>query len=116
MAVALKQVSEVPRPPSELNPAVPKALDAVVLKAMAKDPANQFQSADEFAAGLTEAERNPSVAPVETASFAPVPVATPETAKPAAAEPAAAPPPPAPREDEGGESGEGGGGGRSSPY
>jgi beta-lactam-binding protein with PASTA domain len=101
VAVALKQVSEVPRPPSELNPAVPKALDAVVLKAMAKDPANRFQSADEFDAALTEAERNPSVAPVETASFAPVPVATPETADPAGAAPAAAPPPPAaPREDE----------------
>jgi serine/threonine protein kinase/beta-lactam-binding protein with PASTA domain len=96
VAVALKQVSEVPRPPSELNPAVPTALDAVVLKAMSKDPANRFQSADEFDAALTEAERNPSVPPVETASFTPVPVATPETA-----EPSAAPPPPAPpREDE----------------
>ena len=101
VAVALKQVSEVPRPPSELNPAVPKALDAVVLKAMAKDPANRFQSADEFDAALTEAERNPSGAPVETASFAPVPVATPETAEPAAAAPAESPPPPgAPREEE----------------
>ena len=101
VAVALKQVSEVPRPPSELNPAVPKALDAVVLKAMAKDPANRFQSADEFDAALTEAERNPSGAPVETASFAPVPVATPDTAEPAAAAPAEAPPPPgAPREEE----------------
>jgi eukaryotic-like serine/threonine-protein kinase len=96
VAVALKQVSEFPRTPSELNPAVPTALDAVVLKAMSKDPANRFQSADEFDAALTEAERNPSVPPVETASFAPVPVATPETA-----EPSAAPPPPAPpREDE----------------
>jgi eukaryotic-like serine/threonine-protein kinase len=101
VAVALKQVSEVPRPPSELNPAVPKALDAVVLKAMAKDPANRFQSADEFDAALTEAERNPSGAPVETASFAPVLVATPETAEPAGAVPAEAPPPPgAPRQDE----------------
>jgi eukaryotic-like serine/threonine-protein kinase len=98
VAVALKQVSEVPRAPSELNPAVPKALDAVVLKSMAKDPANRFQTADEFDAALTEAERNPAVAPVETASFAPVPVATPETGEPAAAEPAAARPPPvAPR-------------------
>jgi beta-lactam-binding protein with PASTA domain len=96
VAVALKQVSEFPRTPSELNPAVPTALDAVVLKAMSKDPANRFQSADEFDAALTEAERNPSVPPVETASFAPVPVATPETA-----EPSGAPPPPAPpREDE----------------
>ena len=46
---------------------------------------------------------NPPSRRSRTASFAPVPVATPETAEPAAAEPAAAPPPPAaPREDEAG--------------
>ena len=50
VAVALKQVSEQPRPPSQLNPQVSPALDAVVLRALAKDPANRFQSADEFLA------------------------------------------------------------------
>ena len=48
VTVALKQVSERPRPPSELNPQVSRALDAVVLKALAKDPANRFVSAEEF--------------------------------------------------------------------
>jgi beta-lactam-binding protein with PASTA domain/tRNA A-37 threonylcarbamoyl transferase component Bud32 len=60
VTVALKQVSERPRPPSELNPAVSRALDAVVLKALAKDPANRFASAEEFLAALGEAQADPS--------------------------------------------------------
>jgi beta-lactam-binding protein with PASTA domain/predicted Ser/Thr protein kinase len=60
VAVALKQISERPRPPSELNPAVPPALDAVVLRALAKDPANRFASAAEFLHALDAAESDPS--------------------------------------------------------
>jgi eukaryotic-like serine/threonine-protein kinase len=60
VAVALKQISETPRRPSELNPQVPPALDAVVMRALAKDPANRFQSADEFIAALDAAEVDPS--------------------------------------------------------
>jgi serine/threonine-protein kinase len=60
VSVALKQVSERPRPPSELNPSVSRALDAVVLKALAKDPSNRFASADEFLAALDAAEADPS--------------------------------------------------------
>jgi eukaryotic-like serine/threonine-protein kinase len=92
VAVALKQVSEAPRPPSELNPAVPRALDAVVLRALAKDPANRFSSADEFEAALDAAERNPAAAPFETAVFGIPPVAPPDSAE--ARE--AVPPPEAP--------------------
>ncbi len=63
VAVALKQVSEAPRAPSQLNPRIPAALDAVVLRALAKDPANRYQTADEFSAALTAAEADPNAAP-----------------------------------------------------
>ena len=69
VSVALKQVSERPRPPSQLNPAVPPALDAVVLKALAKDPANRYATADEFLAALDEAEANPYAASGTTAAY-----------------------------------------------
>jgi eukaryotic-like serine/threonine-protein kinase len=52
VAIAFKQVSAQPRPPSEVNPTVPPALDAVVLRALAKDPAQRFADADEFIAAL----------------------------------------------------------------
>ena len=60
VAVALKQISEQPRPPSEINPEVSPALDAVVLKSLAKDPAFRFQTADEFRAALDAAEADPT--------------------------------------------------------
>jgi serine/threonine-protein kinase len=101
VAVALKQVSEVPRRPSELNPAVPRALDAVVLKALAKDPTNRFRSADEFGAALDGAEANPAVAPFDTAVFGAAPVAVPDGTEVRGAPPEAPPEgPPETPEDE----------------
>lgn len=73
VAVALKQVSEAPRPPSEHNPKVLPALDAVVLTALAKDPANRFASAAEFIRALDAAEADPGVTTATTA-YAPVAV------------------------------------------
>jgi serine/threonine-protein kinase len=35
-------------PPSSLNPQIPQSLDGIVLHALAKDPANRFQTAQEF--------------------------------------------------------------------
>ena len=55
VTIALKQVSEEPLPPRQRNPAVPPALDAVVLRALQKDPADRFQDADEFIAALEAA-------------------------------------------------------------
>jgi serine/threonine-protein kinase len=55
VAIAFKQVSAEPLPPSALNPALPAALDAIVLRALAKDPAQRFADADEFIAALQQA-------------------------------------------------------------
>lgn len=63
VTVAMKQVTEAPLPPSALNPQVPPALDAVVLRALAKDPADRFASADEFLEALERAEADPQGAP-----------------------------------------------------
>ena len=59
VTVALKQVSEEPVPPMQLNPEIPPALDAVVLRAMEKDPARRFQDADEFIVALEAARTDP---------------------------------------------------------
>jgi eukaryotic-like serine/threonine-protein kinase len=56
VAIAFKQVSAAPRPPSELNPSLPPSLDAVVLRALAKDPIERYADDDELIAAL-EAER-----------------------------------------------------------
>ncbi|CCH27356.1 Stk1 family PASTA domain-containing Ser/Thr kinase [Actinosynnema sp. NPDC047251] len=52
VAVAYQHVREDPKPPSSLNAKVTPALDAIVLKAMAKGPANRYQSAAEMRADL----------------------------------------------------------------
>ena len=52
VAVAYQHVSETPVPPSEVNPQVPRALDALVLRALAKDPFQRFQDAVQFREAL----------------------------------------------------------------
>ena len=70
VAVALKQVSEQPRRPSAINPNVPPALDAVVMRALAKDPEARFVDADAFLKALDAAERAPDTPrPEDTAAF-----------------------------------------------
>jgi len=55
VTIALKQVSVQPTPPSQLYPQVSPALDAVVMCALAKDPAQRFAGADELIAALQQA-------------------------------------------------------------
>lgn len=46
--IMLAQVNTIPPPPSALNPQIPREFDKVVLTAMAKEPNQRFQTADEF--------------------------------------------------------------------
>jgi eukaryotic-like serine/threonine-protein kinase len=68
VSIAVRHVSEPPIPPAEVNPAVPPALDAVTMRALAKAPEDRFQDADAFIAAL-QAARD---APMEATAYAPV--------------------------------------------
>ena len=52
VSVAYKHVQEHPTPVREQNRSVPVPLEAVTMKALAKNPANRYASADELAADL----------------------------------------------------------------
>jgi serine/threonine-protein kinase len=82
VAVAMKQVSQTPQRPSSINPQVSPALDAVVMRALEKEPGERFQSADAFIAALDAAMRDPGAPAGGTAAFAALPpvVAVPEEA------------------------------------
>jgi serine/threonine-protein kinase len=73
VAIALRHLSEPPRPPSTLVSSISPNLDAIVLRALAKDPANRFADADDFLAALAgERERLRAEDGSKTASFAPM--------------------------------------------
>jgi eukaryotic-like serine/threonine-protein kinase len=70
------QVQQLPRPPIELRADLPAALNEIILLAMAKEPAQRFQSADAFRKALSsvrgELERaGAAVAAARTATNAP---------------------------------------------
>jgi ligand-binding sensor domain-containing protein/tRNA A-37 threonylcarbamoyl transferase component Bud32 len=96
LAVALMHMYNPLRPPRQLNPNIPESIERIILRAMAKDPSDRFQTASEMAEALhqalTELSRLTTVLPTaaaEATSDAPTGVATP----PATPQPA---PPPQP--------------------
>jgi serine/threonine-protein kinase len=52
VAIAYKQVHESPVPPRQINPSVPPALEAIILKCLAKNPVNRYPSAEDLRADL----------------------------------------------------------------
>jgi serine/threonine-protein kinase len=53
----MKHLSAVPEPPSKKRPDVPRGLDLAVIRALAKDPDDRFQSAEEMDAELARIEQ-----------------------------------------------------------
>lgn len=70
LAVALMHLNDPLPPPRTVRPGIPESLERVVLKAMAKDPDQRFQSAGEMEQALKQAlreiERGPSTARLAT--------------------------------------------------
>ena len=73
-AIAAQHQQQPPQPPSDLRPDIPAWLDAVVLRALAKQPAERFPSAGAMRAALldgTPAETNQPTRPVAATTPAP---------------------------------------------
>jgi serine/threonine-protein kinase len=81
VAVAYQHVREDPVPPSRIEPDVSASVDAIILKALAKNPANRYQSASDLRADIERAlaGRPVEATPVltdDTAMFMPPPATT----------------------------------------
>jgi len=82
VAIALRHLSEPPRPPSALVPSISPSLNAIVMRALEKNPEHRFADADEFLAALEhERERLRREDGSHTAALAPI---TPMAVLPAA--------------------------------
>ena len=67
--IAMKHLSQTPQPPSALRPEVPRDLDYVVLRALAKDPAERYRTAEDMDSDLERIARGIGVS-AETAEAA----------------------------------------------
>lgn len=54
VSVAMKQVNELPVPPRELNPDIDPSFEAIIMKAMAKNPAERFATAKDMRLALND--------------------------------------------------------------
>jgi eukaryotic-like serine/threonine-protein kinase len=59
--IAMKHLTAVPDPPSKLRRDIPHDLDAIVMRALAKDPEQRYGSAEEMDADLARVARGVSV-------------------------------------------------------
>ena len=63
VAVAIQHIKSIPVPPRDLNPDVPRALEAITMKAMAPELAQRYASAEEMLDDLKEFRKNPDFQP-----------------------------------------------------
>lgn len=79
-SVALMHIQETPKPPMEMNEAVPQRLNDIILKAMEKKKEDRFQSCQEFLDALKKLNEPeaPVVAEVETVDLSKMKAENPE--------------------------------------
>lgn len=70
VSIAFKQVHEQPIPPRKINPDIPESLERVILRALAKNPADRYQSALQMQADLNLCSRGGEVSPLPPGLFA----------------------------------------------
>jgi eukaryotic-like serine/threonine-protein kinase len=63
LSLMVAQVQRQPVPPIEIEPAIGPELNAIVLKALSKDPGQRYQSAEEFRFALQRAGKSPGLTP-----------------------------------------------------
>src|SRR5262245_28919503 len=61
--IAMKHLNDAPKPPSKIRPEIPEELDQVVLRALAKNPEDRYQTAEEFSEDLHRVEAGLPLAP-----------------------------------------------------
>jgi serine/threonine-protein kinase len=72
--VLVMHLLETPLPPRALVPELPAEIDAVILRALAKDPGDRFASMEEFLVGVRDAASAAGVIPAPLVAEAPLPV------------------------------------------
>jgi serine/threonine-protein kinase len=59
-SIMAAHVKEVPKPPVELHPGLPAAMNEIIIMSIAKDPAQRFQTADAFRNALSSVHFEPA--------------------------------------------------------
>jgi serine/threonine-protein kinase len=65
--IMVAQLQQAPRPPIQMMPSLPRALNDIILIAMEKDPAKRFQTAEAFSAALASIPNSVNSTPAPAA-------------------------------------------------
>ncbi len=61
VSVAIKQISDNPRPPRELEPDIPEGLEDIILRVLKKKPDERYDSAEGMLQAIQVFKQNPSI-------------------------------------------------------